>query len=183
VAYDRLKPGDIVVLDLEGRVLDGCRSPSSEWALHAALYRSRPAIGAVVHTHSPYATTLACLHWELPAIHYLVAYAGARVPLVPYADFGSAELAAAVVRGLAKSDAALLANHGLVAVAATLPRAFEVAEQIEFAAQLYYMARAAGEPALLSEEQMSRAVAAIRRYGPAAAQCTRGAGGRRSGTG
>jgi L-fuculose-phosphate aldolase len=119
----------------------------------------------VVHTHSPFATTLACLHWEIPAVHYLVGFAGRRVPLAPYATFGSPELGRGAAAAMGEADAVLLANHGLVAVADTLARAMAVAEQVEFVARVYYQARVAGDPVLLDGEEMARVRAKLVRYG------------------
>jgi len=166
VAYDAMSPADVVVMDMDGGIIEGRRKPSSEWSFHVALYGKRPDIHAVVHTHSVYATTLACLHWEIPAVHYLVGFAGRKVPLAPYATYGTEELARNVAESIGPANAVLLANHGLVAVGPDLPRAFNTAEEIEFVARLYYLARAAGEPQLLSDDEMDRVIEKFKNYGP-----------------
>ena len=166
VPYEVLTPSDVPLLDLEGRVVEGERTPSSEWRMHLGVYRARSDAGGVVHTHSRFATTLACLKWEIPAAHYLVAASGDElVPVAPYRTFGSPELAEEAVRALgARGKAVLLANHGLLALGADLGEAFGVAEQIEFVAELYWRARCVGEPALLSREETREALEAFRNY-------------------
>ncbi len=165
VDYFEMTPGQVVLVDLKGRQVEGPGRPSSELGFHLALYAQRPEAGAVVHTHSPYATTLACLGWELPPAHYLVGFAGPKVPLAPYHTYGTPELAQAVAQTMRGYNAALLANHGLVAVGNTLPRAFAVAEEVEFAARVYYQAKAVGRPKILSPQQMEEVLAKFADYG------------------
>ena len=165
VDYFDITPGQVVLVDLEGQTVEGPGRPSSELGFHLALYQQRPEALAVVHTHSPYATTLACLRWELPPAHYLVGFAGHKVPLAPYHTYGTPELAQAVVKAMQGYNAALLANHGLVALGASLPRAFAVAEEVEFAARVYYQAKAVGEPKILSRAEMERVLAKFADYG------------------
>ncbi|MCB2191519.1 MAG: L-fuculose-phosphate aldolase [Deltaproteobacteria bacterium] len=165
VDYFEITPGQVAVVDLSGKQVDGSGLPSSELGFHLALYADRPEVNAVVHTHSPYATTLACLNWELPPAHYLVGFAGSKVPLAPYHTYGTPELARAVVKAMRGYNAALLANHGLVAVEGTLPRAFAVAEEIEFAARVYYQAKAVGEPKILNAKQMKAVLSKFQTYG------------------
>jgi L-fuculose-phosphate aldolase len=165
VAYDRMTAADVAVVDLEGRRMDGDLAPSSELPFHLALYRHRPDVAAVVHTHSVYATTLACLHWEIPAVHYLVGFAGPKVPLAAYATYGTEALARNVVDAIGSSNAVLLANHGMIAVGADLEKAFAVAEEIELVARIYYQAKAVGTPQILPEDEMQRVMARFRSYG------------------
>ena len=127
IEYDDMQAGDVPVVDVSGQVVAGSRKPSSELGFHLALYRKRSDIRAVVHTHSVYATTMACLNWEIPAVHYLVAFSGHKVPLAPYATFGSNELAENVADTIGDYNAVLLANHGLVTVGPNLATAFAVA--------------------------------------------------------
>ncbi|PID73697.1 MAG: fuculose phosphate aldolase [Desulfobacterales bacterium] len=163
--YDELTPADIVVAGLNGRVVDGHRKPSSELAFHLAVYEIRPDVNAVVHTHSPWATTLACLGWELPAVHYLVGFSGHKVPLAPYAAFGTKELAGVVRDHLGDFNALLLANHGLITVGGNIDAAFAAAEEIEFVARVYGQAKAMGDPVILPEEEMSRVMEKFAVYG------------------
>lgn len=160
-----MKTDDVLGIDTEGKVEVGSGKPSSEILLHLALYRSRPEIGAVVHTHSTYATTCACLHLEIPAIHYLIGLAGEKIPLAPYALFGTAELAEKVSGVMTESDAALLANHGLVTVGKNLAAAFNLAQQVEFVARLYCQCLAIGKPKLLDRSQIQQARQKFKTYG------------------
>jgi len=165
IAYDRLTPGDVVVLSLEGDVVDGTRNPTSELNFHQALYRMRPDVNAVVHTHSPYATTMACLGWEIPPVHYLVGFSGKKVPLARYDTFGTPGLAANVAAAIGDYNAVLLANHGLAAVGGNMASAFAAAEEIEFVARIYYQTRAVGTPRILPDAEMERVIEKFKTYG------------------
>lgn len=153
-----------------GGTTRGRWKPSSEWHFHEAIYKSRPDLQAVVHTHSAHATALACLRRPLPAFHYMVAVAGGDdVPLVPYFTFGTEALSAVVAHAMAQRDACLLANHGLVAAGATMAQALKVAEEVESLCGMYLAALAVGEPALLSAGQMAEVREKFRGYGKLAA--------------
>ncbi len=165
VGYPDMQAEQVAVLDTAGRQLDGALRPTSELALHLGIYRQRPDVHAVVHTHSMYATTFAVLGEPLPAVHYLIARAGGRVPLAPYARYGTLELAQACVRTLEDGLAVLLANHGVVAVGPDLAAAMAVAEAVEFVAELAWRARLAGTPNLLTEAQLAEAAEALADYG------------------
>jgi L-fuculose-phosphate aldolase len=165
IEYEEMTPADVPVVDLAGAAVEGIRKPSSELDFHRALYRKRPDIRAVVHTHSVYATTMACLNWEIPAVHYLVAFSGLKVPLAPYATFGTPELAANVAESIGEFNAVLLANHGLVTVGENLATAFAVAEEIELVARIYYQAKCIGDPVILPDGEMSRVVEKFASYG------------------
>ncbi len=165
IEYEDMTPDDVPVVDVAGKTVEGTRKPSSELGFHLALYRQRPDIRAVVHTHSVYATTMACLHWEIPAVHYLVAFSGHKVPLAPYATFGSEELAARVAETIGEYNAVLLANHGLVTIGPNLATAFAVAEEIELVARIYYQAKCIGQPVIVPEEEMSRVIGKFASYG------------------
>ena len=165
VGYNDLQAADMVVCDRSGRILEGGLKPSSEMGFHLALYDQRSKINAVVHTHSVYATTLACLHMAIPAVHYLVGFAGNKVPLAPYATFGTKALARSVVDAIGSANAVLLANHGLVAVGEALGAAFSVAEEIEFVARIYYQTLAVGDPKILSDNQMAEVLEKFKTYG------------------
>lgn len=152
--YFDINPEDVIVVDFEGNQIEGTTKPSSELSFHLGLQKLRPNIHSVVHTHSIYATTIACLGWELPAVHYLIGFAGSRVPCAPYATYGTQELADLICATIGDNNAVLLANHGLVAVGYTISQAFAVAEQVEYVAQLYYQTRSIGTPNILTEDQM-----------------------------
>lgn len=163
--YFETSPEDVVVVDLDGKSVDGALRPSIELGFHLALHRLRADIRAVVHTHSIYATTIACLGWELPAVHYLIAQAGESVPCAPYATPGSPELAANICNAIGSGNAVLMANHGLAAVGPTLPKAFATAEKVEYVARLFYQAKDIGNPVILSPEQMSDVMRKGKTYG------------------
>jgi L-fuculose-phosphate aldolase len=165
IEYETMTAADMVVCDGRGHLIEGRHRPSSELGFHLALYHHRPDIGAVVHTHSVYATTLACMHREIPPVHYLVGFAGRKVPLAPYATFGTPALADAITATIGDSNAALMANHGLVAIGPDLPAAFGVAEEIELVARIYYQALLAGTPRILSASQMDEVMEKFKDYG------------------
>jgi L-fuculose-phosphate aldolase len=165
IEYAGMEPADVPLVDGDGARVDGERKPSSELDFHLALYRKRPDVRAVVHTHSVYATTMACLNWEIPAVHYLVAFSGLKVPLAPYATFGTPELAANVAGTIGNCNAVLLANHGLVTVGPDLAAAFNVAEEIELVARIYYQAKCIGDPVILPDDEMERVVEKFAVYG------------------
>ena len=153
--YFKTKPEDIVVLTPDGEKVDGDRKPSSEYDMHRIFYQRRPGINAVIHTHSVYATTLACLHWPIEPIHYIIAYAGADVPCIPYVQFGTYELAEAAYEAMGDDhNACLLGNHGLLSCGPTLSYTLDVAQQIEFLAQLYYNTRLAGGAVKLEQKDL-----------------------------
>ena len=166
VPYRELEPGQIIELPLEGEPDRHGPRPSSEWRMHAAIYRARPEIEAIVHTHSPRATALACAGRGIPAFHYMIALAGGEIRCMPYATFGSEALAARAVRGLEARRATLLANHGVVAVGATLRGAHAVAVEVENLAGQYLSLLAAGlEPNVLDEAEMRRVLEKFADYG------------------
>ncbi|MDA3902193.1 MAG: L-fuculose-phosphate aldolase [Desulfuromusa sp.] len=165
IDYHDVTAADVVVVNRAGQRVEGERKPSSELGFHLALYTAREDITTIVHTHSVYATTLACLHWEIPAVHYLVAFSGDKVPLAPYATFGSAELADNIIASIGSYNAVLLANHGLVAVGKDMKSSFNVAEEIELVARIYYQAKSLGQPVLVDAEEMTRVTEKFCSYG------------------
>jgi L-fuculose-phosphate aldolase len=159
--YDRIEPADIVVTGLDGTVRSGARQPSSETPLHCLVYQSRPDVSAIVHSHSPHATTLAVLGLPIPAVHYMIALTRTtQIEVAGYATYGTEELARNVRDAFsAPARAVLIANHGLVAAGATLQEAADVAEATETLAGLYYRALAIGKPNVLTGEQMAEVLA------------------------
>jgi L-fuculose-phosphate aldolase len=165
-AYETLHPEDLVFLDTAGNSGGGQRAPSSEWRLHRDIYARFPGAGAVVHTHSPFATTLACLGRGIPSFHYEVAFAGgADIRCAPYSTFGTQELSDGALAALDGRRACLLANHGAVAWGADIEEAVGLAEKVEALARLYWQALQIGEPRLLSEAEMTLMVEKFRTYG------------------
>ncbi len=163
--YTEMKPEEVVVLHRDGRIRAGLRKPSSEMGFHLALYRKRPDISAVVHTHSVYATTIACLNRELPAVHYLVGFSGKKVPLAPYATFGTEELARNICESIGDYNAVLMANHGLAAVGSSIGQAFAVAEEIELVARIWFQTQCVGGGKIIDDEEMDRVLEKFKTYG------------------
>lgn len=160
--YDETTPEDAVVMDLDGNVVDGKRRPSSEKDLHRIFYMNRNDIDAVVHTHSTYCTVLATLREPLPASSYLVAFGGPEIRCGGYASYGTPELARLTFDAMKDHQAALMANHGMVAGGKTIASAFTVAEQIEQCAKVYVIARAIGKPVILDDDEMQRMMVKFR---------------------
>ena len=155
--YDQLSGDDLVAIDLDGTIHPGQRAPSTEWRLHRDLYAARPEAHAVVHTHSLYATSVACLRRAIPAVHYMIILAGSdQIPCADYATYGTAELAASVVRALGPGRACLMANHGMVALGDALPAALRLATEIETLASLYWHAAQLGAPHVLTADELDR---------------------------
>jgi L-fuculose-phosphate aldolase len=166
LAYDRMTADDIVAMTLEGVAVDATRPPSSEWRFHRDLYRARADIGAVVHTHAPFATTLACLDRPIPAFHYMVARAGGNdIRCAPYATFGTQALSDHVVAAMTGRHACLMSHHGMIAVGATLERALGLAVEVEQLAEMYWRALQVGPPTLLDDEEMARVARQFEGYG------------------
>ncbi|EEB77490.1 Class II Aldolase and Adducin N-terminal domain, putative [marine gamma proteobacterium HTCC2148] len=166
VAPELLRAEHIVHMSLDGRVDKGQLTPSSEWQMHADVYRGKPEVSAVVHCHSPYATILACARKEIPAMHYMVAAAGGYgIPLAGYATFGSKALSAANLEALSDSLACLLANHGQLTVGVDLESALKLAELVEEQAHCYWGTLSIGGPVLLEKEEMDEVLAAFVSYG------------------
>jgi len=166
VAYDSLHPDDLVFLGPDGERGGGQREPSTEWRMHRDIYARLPPAGGVVHVHSPFATTLACLRRPIPAFHYEVALAGGMdIPCVGYATFGTQELADLALAALKDRRACLLANHGAIAWGETVEAAALLAERVEFLARVYWQALQVGEPELLNMAEMDHAAAKFGRYG------------------
>lgn len=165
VSYEGMQAEDVVVMNLQGGQVDGNLAPSSEYQFHLALLNLRPDIHAVVHTHSNYATTMACLGWELPAVHYLIGHAGYHVPVAPYATFGTRELSESVCQTIGDGNAVLMSNHGSLAVGTSLPKAFATAEIVEYVSQLYLMAKSVGDPVILDEGEMKEIRRKFKTYG------------------
>lgn len=166
--YAVLEPEDVVLVDPEGRALEGSLKPSSETPMHAGIYRTRPRVGGIVHTHARYSTVLACLGREIPPVHYmLVALSGeGRVPLAPYATHGTEELARYAGETLGDSHhACLLQNHGAIAVGETASEAYSRTEILEEMADIYYHASLAGELMLLTPDQVNEVSAKMVSYG------------------
>lgn len=163
--YFKTKPEDVVILSIDGEKVDGDKMPSSEFEMHRIFYKRRTDMDAIIHTHTMYATTLACLNWPLPPVHYLVALAGLDVRCAKYASFGTKELAENAFEAMTDRKAVLLANHGLLTGAKDLLNALNITEEIEYCSEIYYRTKCAGEPVILSEEEMKLMLEKFKTYG------------------
>jgi L-fuculose-phosphate aldolase len=166
--YAETAPDDIVAMPLAGDApgAGNRRQPSSEWRFHRDIYRCRSDVDAIIHTHAPFATALACLHRPIPAFHYMVALAGGNdIRCAPYATFGTQQLSDHAVEALEGRKACLLANHGMIAVGASLAAALALAAEVETLAEMYWRALQIGTPVLLDDAEMAVVLEKFGRYG------------------
>jgi L-fuculose-phosphate aldolase len=165
LANDTLEPDQMVLMDMEGQS-SGNLKPSSEWRIHHDIYRARPEVQAVVHAHSPHAVSLSCLRRGIPSFHYMVAAAGGKdIRCAAYATFGTQALSDAVLAALQDRRACLMANHGQVAVGASLDAALSLAVEVEELCAQYWRARLIGEPVLLIDAEMDEVLECFKHYG------------------
>lgn len=144
----------MVQMDLEGKVLQGGK-PSSEWRFHRDIFVARPEIGAVLHMHSTFATTIACLGKDVPAVHYHIAIAGGdSIRCTPYTIFGEQNLSDLALEALHDRKACLLGNHGMIALGKDLADALSVAQEVEYLCEIYWRTLQAGTPQILTGQQM-----------------------------
>ncbi|ASR38333.1 fuculose phosphate aldolase [Prauserella marina] len=170
VDYADLRAADIPVVDLAGSVVDGDLLPTSELPMHLSVYRDATdpdgkPVGAVVHTHSVHATAVSTVADEVPPIHYIVATIGPSVKVAPYATYGTADLADAMLAALAGRRGCLLANHGTVTYGTTVAEAYHRAQQLDWVCQLWLLAKTAGTPRLLPRTEIDHVADKLRGYG------------------
>ena len=162
---DTLEPDQMVAVDMKGQA-SGSLKPSSEWRIHRDIYRARPEVTAVVHAHSPHAVSLSCLRRGIPSFHYMVAAAGGKdIRCAGYATFGTQALSDLILAALQDRRACLMANHGLVAVGASLDAAFALAVEVEELCAQYWRAKLMGQPVLLSDAEMDEVLERFKDYG------------------
>ena len=155
---------DMVFMNEDGEY-EGDRKPTSEWMFHLDILKQRPEIGAVIHTHSMFATTLACMRKDVPPFHYMIAVSGGdSIRCAPYALFGSEALSKSALQALEDRRACLLANHGMIALGENIKQAFDVAVEVEALCEQYLRALQVGEPAILSEQEMREVFAQFKGY-------------------
>ena len=165
IPYAALAPQDIVFIRNDGSA-SGKRRPSSEWRFHRDVYVARSEAGAIVHAHSPFATSLACLRRDIPAFHYMIArFGGATLRCARYATFGTQELSDAALVALAQRNACLLANHGMLVFGRDLDQALALAVELEALCEQYWRACQLGEPVLLDEREMAVVLEKFANYG------------------
>ena len=165
MAYDDCTAADMAKVGADGTA-NGLRKPSSEWRFHRDIYAARPEAGAVVHTHSPFATALACQEQGIPAFHYMVArFGGADVRCADYATFGTQELSDAIIHALAGRNACLMAHHGMVVFGRDCEQALALAVELETLCEQYWRVLQLGTPRLLAAEEMQRVLEKFAGYG------------------
>jgi L-fuculose-phosphate aldolase len=165
VPYHRMRPEHIVEMDLDGGYL-GDYLPSTEWRMHMDIFRQRPEAAAIIHTHSIYATALACLRKDIPAFHYMIGVGGGTtLRCSGYAEFGTQALSDTMLRALEGRSACLLANHGQIVFGPNLEKALWLAGEVETISHQYWAALQAGKPVILSEAQMKSVLARFKTYG------------------
>ncbi len=160
-----MQTSSMVMMSMDGTPKsDG--KPSSEWRFHRDIYQAKPHVGAVVHTHSMFATTLACLQKDIPPFHYMIAIAGGdSIPCAPYALFGTQALSDAAITALKDRKACLLANHGMIAIGKDLKQALAITQEVETLCEQYWRALQIGEPYLLSKQEMAEVFEQFKGYG------------------
>ncbi len=157
IPYPILTLDDIVVIDLDGNVKEGKHKPSSEWRMHSEIYKNKPEVKAIVHTHSPNATAFAVAHEEIPVVLIeMMFFLLGNVPLAKYAAPGSENLGINSVKAMEKRAACLLENHGVVAVGENLDEAYIRAVYVEDAANIYIKSRIIGNPKIISTEEQNK---------------------------
>jgi L-fuculose-phosphate aldolase len=165
MAAEDMEPEDIPFMRFDG-TWEGRRAPSSEWRFHRDLYAARPDAGAVLHAHSPYAVSLACLRYDIPPFHYMIArFGGTTVRCSNYATFGTQDLSDAALSALEGRNACLLANHGMLLFGRDLKQALALGIELEELCGQYWRACQLGQPALLSDEEMAVVIEKFKSYG------------------
>jgi L-fuculose-phosphate aldolase len=165
MSTDSMTVHDLVWMNFDGQA-QGDRKPSSEWRFHRDILASRPEVGAVIHTHSMFATTIACLRRDVPPLHYMIALVGGdSIRCAPYALFGSQALSDVALQALKDRKACLLANHGMIALGRDLDAAFAVTVEVETLCEQYWRTLQVGGPVLLNEQEMADAIEQFKGYG------------------
>ena len=165
MAYSALKTEDLVFMNMNGSCISR-RKPSSEWRFHRDIYAARPESGAILHAHSPFATSLACLRRDIPPFHYMIArFGGNTLRCAEYATFGTQALSAAALSALQDRRACLLANHGMLVFGRDLDQALDLGVELESLCEQYWRANQLGEPVLLDAAEMAIVLEKFAGYG------------------
>ena len=169
IPYDKLSPGDICRMSLKHDRYEwkGPHKPSSEWHFHRAILQSRKDYGAVIHTHSTYATVLSIAGQNIPACHYMIAaFGGKTVRCADYATYGTAELSNNILKAMRNRTACLMANHGMVVAGADLDKTMWAAVELETLSKQYYLAQQLDGMVILPDDEMARVAEGFKSYGP-----------------
>jgi len=165
VPAEQLSTDSMVYMDWQGTPEAG-KKPSSEWRFHRDILQARPEVNAVLHCHSMFATTIACMARPVPPFHYMIATAGGDdIRCAPYALFGTQALSDGAMAALQGRKACLLAHHGMIALGQGLPQALAIAVEVEGLCEQYWRLLQLGEPTLLTPEQMREVHAQFKGYG------------------
>ena len=160
-----MNASSMVEMNMRGEAISPGK-PSSEWRFHRDIYQAKPEVGAVIHTHSMFATTLACLREDIPPFHYMIAVAGGEtIRCADYALFGTQALSDHAIKALNDRHACLLANHGMITVGKTLSQALYIAKEVETLCEQYWRALQIGEPNILSAQEMQDVFKQFKGYG------------------
>jgi len=166
--YDEMTAEDIVIVEADGSPSEGRHRPSSELRIHVEVFAARAEVQAIVHTHSPFATTFAAARRPVPAVHYVLALLVApgrdTLRVAPYATFGTQQLARHAVQTLGDDNAVLLANHGAIAVAGSLRSALGRAERVEELAMIAWRAEQIGGATVLDADELDRVREQMERF-------------------
>ena len=163
--YAALSPEDIVFMHHDGRPA-GLREPSSEWRIHRDIYAARPEAQAILHAHSPFATSLACLRRAIPPFHYMIArFGGDTLRCADYATFGTQALSDAAIAALQDRSGCLLANHGMLVFGRDPAHALALAVELEELCEQYWRSSQLGAPVLLDSAEMARVQEKFASYG------------------
>ncbi|MEI5992165.1 L-fuculose-phosphate aldolase [Enterococcus crotali] len=165
IPFQEISEADLVLMTLEGTVVEGDKKPSSEWFMHKIFYEKRTDLNSLIHAHTIYSTVLAELRWTLPATHYMIAVAGPDVRCAKYASYGTKELAENAYAAMEDRKAVLLANHGVLVGHKDLENAYNVLEEVEYCSNIYYRAKSVGEPVVLDDAEMLRMATKFETYG------------------
>jgi L-fuculose-phosphate aldolase len=160
-----MQTSSMVMMSMDGTPKSAGK-PSSEWRFHRDIYQAKPQVGAVVHTHSMFATTLSCLQKDIPPFHYMIAMAGGdNIPCAPYALFGTQALSDGAIAALKDRKACLLANHGMIAIGRDLKQALAITQEVETLCEQYWRALQIGQPYILSQQEMAEVFEQFKGYG------------------
>jgi L-fuculose-phosphate aldolase len=168
VPYDKMTGAMIALMPIETDYgsWSGPLAPSSEWRMHLDIMRARPDVGAIIHTHALYATTLSLLHKPIPAVHYMIAaFGGPTIRCTKYVPFGTKELSELTIEGLADRQGVLLGQHGMLATGRNLDEAMWRAIELETLAKMYVLALGIGRPYVLPDDEVMRTVERFKFYG------------------
>ena len=154
-SYDEMTPDDMVVVDLDGKVVEGHLKPSTDTATHLYIYKHRPDVFGIGHTHSTYASSFAALGWPIPAVLTASAMLGGEIPCGGYATIGGEQIGAEILRTIGSKRAVLLQNHGVFTIGDSARQAAKMAVEVEEIAKITHLAMLKGKPILLTPEQLA----------------------------